>query len=189
MRCIHQHPGGRASGSLVSANEGYSCDQEPDVECAVEWSLGDESNTRSGISRWSGEGSGAEWASECAVAGKGSKRKCSGLNGVTRRVCEVRRREVQSLKPRIWKAVARRHPDRYTEAQLVKMRAGQPPVGGDGESMVIHHLRPLKDGGRSNWTNGAFIEASVHRKCNKQLQHPWPPIESMKWQSNSGTSY
>ncbi len=87
-----------------------------------------------------------------------------GTVTVTGAELETKRREFESTtRPNYWKAKAQNSPEGYSEADLVRMRAGRAPVGADGFPMELHHIQPLSRGGSNETSNLQEMTRTDHR--------------------------
>lgn len=61
------------------------------------------------------------------------------------------------------------------EANLSRMRQGLPPIGPDGKSVPLHHIRPLSRGGTNSFDNLVPFNQTTHQRYTKLLHNePFP---------------
>jgi len=77
------------------------------------------------------------------------------------------RKEFSKIREEYWKREARENPDKYSPEDLERMRQGKAPIR-DGESMHLHHKKPLSEGGSNCPENLEPMTAKQHRERHKQ---------------------
>ena len=89
-------------------------------------------------------------------------------------------------KPGYWKQYARQiddgvisNPFGRGEANLSRMRQGLPPVGPDGRSVPLHHIRPLSRGGTNEFENLVPFNQTTHQRFTKLLHNE--PFEGARY--------
>lgn len=92
---------------------------------------------------------------------------------VTGDALKALRQEFESVKPKFWKHEAATRAEAYSAEDLVRMRQGKAPLGGDGHPMELHHQIPLAEGGTNAFSNLRPITRTEHRLGpNYKKNHP-----------------
>lgn len=93
--------------------------------------------------------------------------KLSSLN------CAALRNQFKNVvKPLYWKEQAKL-PGYWTSEDLARMRVGKGPKGLDGETMEVHHIKPLSKGGTNDLSNLTHFSRTDHRLGpNFKKNHP-----------------
>jgi hypothetical protein len=154
----------------------YSAAQSIDADWAGDWSAADDAYSAGG-----GGGAGYwEWfcageAGAGAAEGDGggglalAGRSRSKLKGVSRARYTQLRKAWNAKRQKIWRDEARNNPQGWSKAQRNRMERGLAPRG-----WVIHHRKPLSQGGTNDAGNLVMMRASDHRRHFGAL-HSHPP--------------
>ena len=83
------------------------------------------------------------------------------------------RAEFGAVHAKFWTNEGATNAGAYSAADLVRMRAGQAPIGPDGFPLELHHKNPLNKGGTNDISNLEILSRTDHRLGeNYRRNHP-----------------
>jgi hypothetical protein len=152
----------RAGFGIAQQTLLYGAFQSHDVDWAMDWSQDDHANTHSvafmyGMGPWREDEPGA--ASGTNLGPAGPAMAASNLEGVRRSTYTTRRSAWTSVRREIWKSMASSDLAKmnWSKADRDRMVQGLAPKG-----YVIHHIRPLSQGGTNSYSNLVIMRRSDH---------------------------
>ena len=67
-----------------------------------------------------------------------------------------------TVRSRFWKNEALNNPSEWTESNISRMQGGRAPIGRDGYSMQLHHVKPRAAGGSDDFGNLQAMTQTAH---------------------------